>query len=165
MYRCLLSPARLVAITLLVPSLLALLLAVILQYGFHYYPCTLCIYERWPYFISTLIAIGLLLMENGNRFLIYFAVASLFSGALITLYHIGVEMHLFTMPENCAITYRETLNITNLYEQITTNEIVRCDDPQKLLGIRLTYLNLLYSLGSAFLVIFACVRNENRSAN
>ncbi|ACT69319.1 disulfide bond formation protein, DsbB family [Neorickettsia risticii str. Illinois] len=69
------------------------------------------------------------------------------------------------MAENCAITYRDTLNIANLYEQIATNEIVRCDDPQKLLGIRLTYLNLLYSLGSALLVIFVCIKNESRSTN
>ncbi|WP_049751169.1 disulfide bond formation protein B [Neorickettsia risticii] len=165
MHKHLLSSTRLVAVTLLVPSLLALFLAVILQYGFHYYPCALCIYERWPYFVSTIIAIGLLLTENGNRFLIYFAVASLLSGTLITLYHIGIEMHIFTMAENCAITYRDTLNIANLYEQIATNEIVRCDDPQKLLGIRLTYLNLLYSLGSALLVIFVCIKNESRSTN
>lgn len=104
-------------------------------------------------------------MENGNRFLIYFAVASLFLGTLITLYHIGIEKHIFTMAENCATTYHDTLDIANLYEQIATNEIVRCDNPQKLLGIRLTYLNLLYSLGSALLVIFACIKNESRSAN
>lgn len=159
------SPSKLIALSFFLPSLFALLLIVVLEYWFGYHPCTLCIYERWSYFITMLTAMTLFFLEESNPFLVFFAITSLLSGTAVTLYHIGVESHIFTVEESCTIIYNNAHNIGNLYEQLATNEIVRCDAPKKLGGVYLTHLNLIYSLVSTFTGIFVYKRNANRSAN
>ncbi|WP_038559201.1 disulfide bond formation protein B [Neorickettsia helminthoeca] len=145
---------KLVAFNLFLSSLFALVFAVILEYAFGYHPCTLCIYERWPYFIVLLISVRMLFLDEVTPLFFYLAIAALSAGALITLYHIGIEYHLFIKEESCSITYHNIHEIDSLHKQLISNEIVRCNTPQTVFGIRLTHINLLYSMLSITVTLF-----------
>jgi hypothetical protein len=71
-------------------------------------------------------------------FLVYFF------GFTISGYHIGVEKHIFRLTESCGIHYDNIDNIDKLHDQITSRNIVRCDNVNTIFGIPLTYLTLGY---------------------
>lgn len=126
----------------LVTSIWALAFALILEHGFRFEPCKLCIYERWMFFIVFLLSATMLIKPQIIKLFIPMIFLMCFVGILITCYHIGIEKHILT--ESCGIHYGEIDNIERLYDQITSRNIVRCDNVTTLFGVPLTYLTLSY---------------------
>lgn len=75
----------------------------------------------------------------------------------LSIYHIGVEYHVFRIAENCGISYDRIDDIGVLYDQIASNKIVRCDVEQTLFAIPLSQLNLLYSI---FVIVIGYLLNK-----
>lgn len=112
----------------------AILGALILQHGFGYLPCKLCLEQRVPYYagIPILMAASFFLMAGMRRSAAVLALvaASLFAyGAFLGGHHAGVEWKLWEGPGDCGmITLGEGYDAASLLDQIMNTKVVSCTD-------------------------------------
>lgn len=59
------------------------------QYIGGMYPCTLCIWQRWPH--AAAVVIGVMALASGLRVLPYLGAAAALVSAGLALFHTGVE--------------------------------------------------------------------------
>jgi disulfide bond formation protein DsbB len=79
---------------MLAASLGALAYALIAQYAFGFEPCVLCQYQRIPYWAVAGISAIELSVPGVDRKSVAWLIAFVFaSGAVLALYHVGVEQH------------------------------------------------------------------------
>lgn len=136
----------------------ALLAALVSQYGFDLQPCVLCIWQRWPYLAA--IALGLaafVLHRNATlaRVLTGLAILAVLVSGGIGGFHVGVEQGWWEGTSGCGSTSRAT-DLNALRAQIMNAPIVRCDEVAfSLFGISMAGWNLLYALGVAGVAIRA----------
>lgn len=149
-------------------GLLAVCIAVLGgAYAFQYLgglqPCTLCLYQRWPWWIAGGIAVGVLLVVRNRqiaRALLALGALTLFAGMGIAVYHVGVEQHWWAGPTACSGIAAAPQTLEALRAQIFAAPIVRCDDiPWSLFGISMAGYNALISLVTGFFVLSLLRRN------
>jgi len=117
-------------------------------------PCTLCLYQRWPYWIVIIIAAFTVVAARqiGPRGLAMFALicALVFSvGAGFAGFHTGVEQSWWKGLESCGggNLNDSNLSLAELKVQLMATPVVRCGDvPWSLFGISLAGYNFLVSL-------------------
>lgn len=115
---------------LLFASIFALSFAYVGEYVFGLDPCTLCIYQRVPYFFVILFCVFGFIAPSFKKCSIDLSFLALIICCAIALYHVGVEKHLIIEPSSCS------LNI----------EGKRCSEIQfSFLGISMAGLNAIYS--------------------
>ncbi len=140
-------------------------------YAFQYIgglqPCTLCLYQRWPWWIAGGFAIAALLMirdRRATRALAGFGALAVLAGMGIAIYHAGVEQHWWAGPSACSGTAAAPQTLDALRAQILAAPVVRCDDiPWSLFGISMAGYNALISLATGF-GIFSLLRRNRRTA-
>jgi disulfide bond formation protein DsbB len=117
----------------------ALLGALALQYLGGYQPCTLCIYERYPYLL--VVIAGLLgLWWRRPRPALALAALALAVNLGLAAYHVGVEEGWFALPETCAAVGKAT-TVAELKAQLQAAP-ARCDQvPLSLAGLSLAAWN------------------------
>lgn len=130
----------------------ALAMAFLLQFGFGMRPCILCLYERVPYVLLALTgAAGLLFTGDANarRWLVGLCALILLGGAILGVYHVGVEEHWWVAATGCAVAPAEPLTIEHLQAALQT-PLKPCDQVDfRLAGLSLAGLNVLLSGGLA----------------
>jgi disulfide bond formation protein DsbB len=115
-------------------SAVALIFAYILEYFFSVLPCKLCIYERIVYYVAGLLAV--VYMLKNNKILIYAMFCSYIIGAVISFYHVCLELQLFhdvlgcTEQASCNASIEELKN--NL---LNPNYFPPCDRPHYILDV------------------------------
>ncbi len=131
----------------------------IFQYAVGLQPCELCYLERWPYYVSIVLAI--LLLASGARGAIWWIglLALIFLGSTgLGAYHVGVEQHWITGPTACTGGGSGAKSAEELMKFLQTQQSVRCDEVQwSLLGISLAGWNALTSLGLLVATAFGFV--------
>jgi len=129
--------------------------------GLH--PCTLCLYQRWPYWAAIVVA-GLATL--GARQLGARGIASVaglcalifLAGAGVAGFHTGVEQHWWEGLAACGGggLNDPNMSIEELKTRLFAAPVVRCDDvPWSLFGISLAGYNFLVSLVFALASIWA----------
>ena len=81
-------------------SALALVVALIFQYGFGFRPCQLCIVQRW--FHGAVIAFSLIAWFRPGRAALSIASAAAFWGGVASAYHAGVEWGFWRGLPSCS---------------------------------------------------------------
>lgn len=138
--------------------------ALVFEHGFGYVPCMLCLWERWPYYAGAVLALvaGLLAGKSGDGAarLLLFGVAALFlGGAVLGVYHAGVEWGFWSGPSSCAGADAAPTLVGDLMKQMGRTRIVPCDSAAwRLLGISLAGYNALISAALAALAFTAARR-------
>lgn len=119
-------------------------------------PCTLCIYQRWPYWIMIAGAAVAVLTARwlGLRGLALFAGAGalvFLSGAGIAGFHVGVEQGWWEGVSSCGGGLDDpNMSIEELKTRLLATKLVRCDDVSwSLFGISMAGYNFLISLALA----------------
>lgn len=135
-------------------SVSALAAAFIAQYGFDLQPCILCIYQRWPFAIATVLCLAALLplFRPVAANLLLLSALVLFVNTGIAGYHVGVEQHWWTGSEACVGPGGggKALTLAELRAQIMATPITRCDEVAfSLFGISMAGYNVLFSIGLA----------------
>jgi disulfide bond formation protein DsbB len=135
-------------------SALALIVALIAQYGFGYPPCILCLWQRVPYGLCILIGLcgNLLPKLQVWRGALLLLCAGLFLGeAGLAYFHHGVEEHWWEGTAGCAI--QATANDDNhdnasaLRMALLAQPVARCDTVGwSMLGISITLWNVAYAM-------------------
>lgn len=135
--------------------------AYIFQYGFGYQPCTLCLYQRLPWWIAIGVAcVGLSLARRLPNLLPVFTILAgltVLVGAGIAGYHSGVEYGWWEGPAGCTgSTDMSNMTLEEMKKAILATPVVRCDDvPWSLFGISMAGYNFLISLAvGLFAVVF-----------
>ncbi len=115
-------------------SAISLMMALIAQYVYGLQPCSLCIYQRWPFAIAGLLgACGMaaLYKQEGTKYaaiFVFLSALTFLAGGIIAFYHTGVEQHWWTsILEGCAADFNAG-NVEDLMAMLDNKPAVRCDE-------------------------------------
>ena len=137
-------------------SILTLLTAYFLQIFQNLPPCILCLYQRAPYIITiSLCAAGWYFCGSNKKnllsgILVGLCTASLFVGAGLAFYHVGVEYRLWKGTEKCAALGVDAVTLAELEAAILSAPVANCADVLwSFLGLSLAGWNLIWSASLA----------------
>jgi len=121
--------------------------ALVLEHGFGFAPCRLCLYERVPYYaVLALLPVAALL--GRPRLGLGLAGLLLLGDAGLSAYHVAVEQGWVPLPQICAAAAGEARTIEELRAQIM-GAAPTCDQVSaSFLGLSLAAWNGLYALGA-----------------
>lgn len=149
-------------------ALVVLLTVFISQYGFNMHPCTLCLWQRWPYAALLILGLGMhyCACKRPSLFVatILIFVAWCVSFAL-GFYHVGVEQHWWTFGGACSGTIYETgVSTETLLQRLKQAAVVRCDQSANFLfNITMAQWNAILS-GIMMIVSALMVKRFHRVA-
>ncbi len=126
---------------------LTIISALIIQYWLGHEPCTLCLYERIPYFLSILLIIKILFFKKYGK--ITFLILSLvfLGSSALAFYHFGIEQGFFSESFACKIEdLSKILSKEQLLEQLKQNSVSCKDVSFRILGLSLAAINTIFSL-------------------
>ena len=133
--------------SILLISIFSLLAAYFIEYILNYKPCNLCIFERIPYFASTVLIVLSLYSKRFEKFT--FGILSIIFaiGAIISFYHFGIEQGFFEESFVCISDDK----INNLAKEDLLKSLqkttVSCKQVDfKLLGLSLATINTFLSI-------------------
>ena len=141
-----------------------LIFAFIIQYGFGHQPCNLCIYQRFPYIISILLIIKVLLSSKNEK-IIFLSLSIIFLLSFsLAFYHVGIEQGFFSESFVCENkNLSESLSKEQILKQLKNNSISCKDISFKLLGMSLAKINSIFSLIFSFIfIIFFMNHKKNK---
>ena len=126
--------------------------------GFQYIgdmpPCKLCYWQRYPHVAA--IGVGVLAVLSSAALLAVAGALSALTTAGIGAYHTGVERGWWEGPSSCSAQDISNLTTEELYAQIMSAPLVRCDEvPWAFLGLSMASWNAVISLGLAAIWIAA----------
>jgi disulfide bond formation protein DsbB len=135
-------------------SLFALLAAYVLQYGFGFAPCAMCLKERIPYAVAAIAALlgsCAAARHAWRRLMLLVMVLSFWAGVGLAAYHVGIEMGYIT-ESGCVAASGDASSLDALRAAIMDAPLVSCDQPTAVFfGLSLAMWNALLAILLAFL--------------
>ena len=126
---------------------------------FGYPPCKMCYWQRYPHMAA--VAIGAVALATGQRLFAWAGALAMFVTSGIGIYHSGVERKLWEGPTSCTSSGTGGLSSDQLFDQIMSAPLVRCDEiPWELFGLTMANLNALFSLAFALLWMRVAMRRD-----
>ena len=122
-------------------------------FGFEYIggllPCQLCLWQRWPHVLATLL--GVLALALPHRIWPILAGIAALSTAAIGVFHVGVEQTWWEGLASCTVDAMANVSLDDLLNtDITVGGPVRCDAiAWQFLGVSMAGWNAIISLGLA----------------
>ncbi|MDX2074470.1 MAG: disulfide bond formation protein B [Alphaproteobacteria bacterium] len=130
--------------------------ALIAQYGFHLYPCDLCLKQRYPY--AAIIAVGLIgaacvRSSKKGLWIVLFCTLLFALDAGIAFYHTGVELDIFKGPDACSSSGGGEQTLEEMRAAIMNAPLVSCKQAMAYFwGISMAAWN---GLAASMLVLFS----------
>ena len=160
------APGRLAALLAALVAAAVIAAALILQYGFGYAPCPLCLTQRWPYYLG--VPLALLLAAAGRslppRILAVglLVLAGLFVwGLIVGTYQAGAEWGFWLGPRDCSAgnVGAPPAEVGGLLDAIKNSTVVSCTDPRlRILGLSLAGWNAVVMAALTLLVLWGAAR-------
>ena len=133
-------------IVILAIIFLTIISALIIQYWLGHEPCKLCLYERIPYFLATLLIIKIIFIKKYEKVTLLILFLVFMSSTALAFYHFGIEQGFFSESLACATgDLSKTLSKDELLEQLKQNNISCKDVSFKMLGLSLAAINTIFS--------------------
>ena len=128
-------------------STVALLSAFFIEYILGHQPCNLCIFERIPYLLAIIIILFNLKFNQFEKFFILLLVIVFLFGAILSLYHLGIEQGFIQESLVCDLkSGSNLLSKEEILKQLQEKDISCKDVTFKIFGLSLTSYNILISL-------------------
>ena len=142
-------------------SLVALISAYFIEYALGHQPCNLCLIERIPYGISTILIITILVFKKNQEFLVLLLVLTFIFSLAISFYHYGIEQGFFQESSICGVKgFNESITKEDLLRQLN-EKIVSCKDVTfRVFGLSLTSINIVISLIFTITLLKIFIRYE-----
>ena len=131
---------------LFILSIFVLVTAFIIEYGFGYQPCNLCLIERIPYGLAILILILNYNFKKDQTFFSILLILVFSFSIIISVYHFGIEEGLIEESKVCA---SKSLNLLTKEEVLKSLEElnISCKNVAfRIFGLSLTTYNIFISL-------------------
>ena len=126
---------------------LSIISAFIIEYSFGHKACKLCVYQRYPYFISILLIASILIIKKNIRIHLLLLSVISFVGTFLAFYHFGIEQGFFTESSVCsAQNLQESLSKEDILKQLKENTVSCKDVTFKIAGLSLASINTIFSL-------------------
>ena len=136
---------------------LSIFSAYIIEYGLGHKPCKLCLYQRYPYFLSVIIILSILLTKKYIKpSLLILALISLL-GSIVAFYHFGIEQGFFNESLVCeAKNLDPNLSKEDVLKQLSESTISCKIVTFRVFGLSLATINTIFSfvLFGIFLKLF-----------
>jgi disulfide bond formation protein DsbB len=139
--------------------------ALVMQHGFGYQPCQLCLLQRDPYYLALPVALATALSPPRSVWsrigLGLLALVFLVSAGL-GAYHAGVEWGLWPGPSDCGgAGATQPSGVNDFLRSLERTRVVSCTEAAwRFLGLSLAGWNALISLGLAALASWAAARPD-----
>ena len=127
--------------------LLSIISALIIEYALGHKPCSLCLYERVPYFLSILLLIKILLFKKYEKITLFILFLIFTASAVLAFYHFGIEQGFFSESFVCKVgDLSGTLSKEQLLEQLNKYNISCKEVSFRVLGLSLATINTILSI-------------------
>ena len=137
--------------------LLSLISALTIEYVLDHRPCSLCLYERIPYFLSALLIIKIFFFKKYEKITLFILFLVFMTSSLLAFYHFGIEQGFFSESFVCNVGNQvQILSKEQLLKELNQN-VVSCKDVTfRILGLSLADINTILSvvLSIIFLILF-----------
>ena len=128
-------------------SVIALVSAFFIEYVLGHQPCNLCILERIPYILTIIIILLTYKFNHLEKFFILLLSIIFLLGAIISLYHLGIEQGLIQESLVCDLkSGSNLLSKEEILKQLQEKNVSCKDVTFKIFGLSLTSYNILISL-------------------
>ncbi|MDB3942422.1 disulfide bond formation protein B [Candidatus Pelagibacter sp.] len=128
-------------------SVIALVSAFFIEYVLGHQPCNLCILERIPYLLAIIIILFNFKFSHYEKFFILLLSIIFLAGAIISLYHLGIEQGFVQESLVCDLKNGSNLlSKEEILKQLQEKNVSCKDVTFKIFGLSLTSYNILISL-------------------
>ena len=128
-------------------SIFAVSSAYFIEYVLGHQPCNLCILERIPYFLAIIIILLSFKYSHYEKFFILFLAIIFLFGAVLSLYHLGIEQGFVQESLVCDIkSGSNLLSKEEILKQLQEKSVSCKDVTFKMFGLSLTSYNILISI-------------------
>ena len=128
-------------------SILALASAFFIEYILGHQPCNLCIFERIPYLLAIIIILLNFKFNQFEKFFTLLLVIVFLFGAILSLYHLGIEQGFIQESLVCDLkSGSNLLSKEEILKQLQEKNVSCKDVTFKIFGLSLTSYNILISL-------------------
>ena len=128
-------------------SIIALVSAFFIEYVLGHKPCNLCILERIPYLLAIIIILLNFKFSHYEKFFILLLSIIFLAGAIISLYHLGIEQGFIQESLVCDLkSGSNLLSKEEILKQLQEKNVSCKDVTFKIFGLSLTSYNILISL-------------------
>ena len=128
-------------------SIVALASAFFIEYILGHQPCNLCIFERIPYLLAIIIILLNFKFNQFEKFFILLLVIVFLFGAILSLYHLGIEQGFIQESLVCDLkSGSNLLSKEEIMKQLQEKNVSCKDVTFKIFGLSLTSYNILISL-------------------
>ena len=151
-----------VLIVIFLLLIISIISAFVIEYGLGHKPCKLCLYQRYPYYISILLLMSIFVLKKNIRVHFLFLSIVFFLGAVIAFYHFGIEQGFFKESTVCtANNLDQILSKKDLLKQLKQNTISCKDVTFRFLGLSLASINTIFSLILSYIFFMMFKNYEN----
>ena len=134
-------------------SIIAISSALIAEHFFNFFPCKMCLYQRYPYyFIICIFILFYFFLKISNIWLYILTELAILFGLFYSLWHVGIEKKILPELSGCTSSFNNSNSLTELKDEILNQAIIACDEINWIiLGLSAATINSLLLL---FLLIF-----------
>ena len=148
---------------ILIFSTISILFAFYVEYILGHKPCNLCLFQRLPYILIIFLIVLLLIFRNFERLIFLFLSIIFLSGALLALYHFGIEQGIFSESFVCKGDDNDgTLNKEEILKQLKIRQISCKDVTFTILGVSLATINTFVSTILAIITFKIFIKYEKK---
>ena len=144
-------------LTILLLLALSVFSAYIVEYGLGHKPCKLCLYQRYPYYISIFLIFNIIIIKKYIKLsLLILSLVSLI-GSFVAFYHFGIEQGFFNESLVCNVqNLDQNFSKEDILKQLSENTISCKTVTFRVFGLSLASINTIFSfvLFGIFLKLF-----------
>ena len=148
---------------ILIFSILSILFAFYVEHILGHKPCNLCLLQRLPYILTIVVIILLIIFKNFEKLSFLFLSIIFLFGALLALYHFGIEQGIVSESFVCASDVSVgTLNKEEILKQLKIRQISCKDVSFTILGFSLATINTFVSAILAIITFIIFLKYEKK---
>ena len=131
---------------ILVFSILSIFSAYFIEYVLGHKPCKLCLYQRYPYFVSVFLILNIIVLKKYVKLTLLTLALVSFFGSAIAFYHFGIEQGFFNEALICeAKNFNNNLSKEELLKNLEENTISCKTVTFRVFGLSLASINTILS--------------------
>ncbi len=135
-----------ILLAILVFSILSIFSAYFIEYVLGHKPCKLCLYQRYPYFVSVFLILNILVLKKYVKLTLLTLALVSFFGLAIAFYHFGIEQGFFKEALICeAKNLDNNLSKEELLKNLKENTISCKTVTFRVFGLSLASINTILS--------------------